>query len=246
MRELGTILAREENEFEGEESSGREENLGVAIMKAGKRSEYTARIAPAPVEKKQKAQASATRSPSLNVFAALERKNMDLRRAQKRSDAKNASLRTELASLQNKLYLVLAKRAQKATRNQEDQARALQVAGARPAPRADQDRADGDEKPFFYDAGRILGRISRLYGYSLLIAGIHSIFMSGVSLLPLTKWDGEEGVPRADVILVSLLLKLWICAGVSFESRERSVLTQIDSRKPSIHGILHSISLPPG
>ena len=90
----------------------------------------------------------------------------------------------------------------------------------RPMLRA-QDRAVGSAKPNFYGAGRILGRVSRLYGYSLLLSGISSLFVTGFSSLPLTKWDDKEGVPRADVVLVSVLLKLWVSAAVSIEGGAR-------------------------
>ena len=89
----------------------------------------------------------------------------------------------------------------------------LQVAGARPMAQA-QDHAAGGSKPYFYGAGRILGRVSRLYGYSGLLSGISFLFLSGFSSLPLTKWD-DKGVPRAHVELVSVLLMLWFSAGVS-------------------------------
>ena len=84
-----------------------------------------------------------------------------------------------------------------------------------------QDRAAGTGKPYFYGAGRILGRISMLYGYSLLISGIGSLFLSGFSSLPLTKWDDKDkgGVPRAHNELVSVLLNLWMAAAVSCLSR---------------------------
>ena len=70
-------------------------------------------------------------------------------------------------------------------------------------------RARGNAKPYFHGAGRILGRASRLYGYSILLSGFSSLFLSGFSSLPLTKWDDKGGVPQAHVGLVSVLLKLW-------------------------------------
>ena len=60
--------------------------------------------------------------------------------------------------------------------------------------------------------GHIIEQVSRLYGYALLIAGVDAIFLSGVSSLPLTKWDGE-GVPRADTLIVSSLLSCWASFG---------------------------------
>ena len=97
---------------------------------------------------------------------------------------------------------------------------ALGVADARSDAQA-RNRAAGTGKPYFYGAGRILGRVSRLYGYSLLLSGISSLFMSGFSSLPLTKWDDQDegGVPKAHNELVSVLLMLWISAGVSCLSR---------------------------
>ena len=80
---------------------------------------------------------------------------------------------------------------------------------------AQQGCADGFPKPTFYDAGRILGKTSRLYGYSFLHAGICSVFVSGVSSLPLTAWDDEGHVPKANVTLVSLFLFLWFAITVS-------------------------------
>ena len=104
--------------------------------------------------------------------------------------------------------------ADRAEANPEE--RALGVSGARPDARA-RNRAAGTGKPHFYGAGRILGRVSRLYGYSLLLSGISSLFVSGFSSLPLTKWDDKDkgGVPKAHVELVSVLLMLWITAAVS-------------------------------
>ena len=98
---------------------------------------------------------------------------------------------------------------------------AIRVAGARPGSRA-RNRAADSTKPYFYGAGRILGRVSRLYGYSMLVSGISSLFMSGISSLPLTKWDGKDkegGVPRPHVELVSIILMLWLSAAVSCLSR---------------------------
>ena len=89
------------------------------------------------------------------------------------------------------------------------------------APRVAGAHAAGTGKPYFYGAGRILGRVSRLYGYSLLLSGISSLFLSGFSSLPLTNWDDKDkgGVPRAHVELVSVLLMLWLGAAVSCLSR---------------------------
>ena len=56
--------------------------------------------------------------------------------------------------------------------------------------------------------GRVLEQVSKIYGYSFLVSAIDGIFISGISLLPLTNWDGE-GVPRADVFVVSLTLGVW-------------------------------------
>ena len=102
----------------------------------------------------------------------------------------------------------------------EPEERALGVTDARSDARA-RNRAAGTGKPYFYGAGRILGRVSRLYGYSLLLSGISSLFMSGFSSLPLTKWDDKDngGIPRAHNALVSVLLNLWLSAGVSSVSR---------------------------
>ena len=82
-------------------------------------------------------------------------------------------------------------------------------------------RARGNAKPYFHGAGRILGRVSRLYGYSLLVSGISSLFVTGFSSLPLTKWDDEDkvGVPKAHNELVSVLLMLWWAVTVSCLSR---------------------------
>ena len=64
-------------------------------------------------------------------------------------------------------------------------------------------------------AGRIVEQLSKLFGYSFLISSVCSIFVSGISSLPLTKWDDKDIVPHADVALVSVLLALWIGVGVS-------------------------------
>ena len=97
---------------------------------------------------------------------------------------------------------------------------ALGVADARSDAQA-RNRATGTGKPYFYETGRILGRVSRLYGYSLLLSGISTLFQLGFSSLPLTKWEDKDkgGVPRAHNELVSVLLMLWIAAGVSCLSR---------------------------
>ena len=63
----------------------------------------------------------------------------------------------------------------------------------------------------------MLGRICWLYGYSIFLSGATSLFVSGFSSLPLTKWDDKDGVPRADVGLVSVLLHLWLGVAVSDE-----------------------------
>ena len=57
--------------------------------------------------------------------------------------------------------------------------------------------------------GRIVEQCSRLYGYAFLISGIDSIFLVGVSSLPLTKWDDDD-VPHADTFAVSALLGTWL------------------------------------
>ena len=97
---------------------------------------------------------------------------------------------------------------------------ALGVADARSHARA-RNRAAGTGKPYFYETGRILGRVSRLYGYSLLLSGISTLFQFGFSSLPLTKWEDKDkgGVPRAHNELVSVLLMLWFSACVSWLSR---------------------------
>ena len=97
---------------------------------------------------------------------------------------------------------------------------ALRVANAQPASR-DQDRAAGSTKPYFYDTGRILGRISRLYGYALVISGCSSVFASAVSSLPLTDWGDDGGVPRANLGVVTMLIDLWSGVAVSDEGEAR-------------------------
>ena len=62
-----------------------------------------------------------------------------------------------------------------------------------------------------------MGQISRLYGYAILIAGVTAVAILGFSSLSLTRWDDEEAVPRADVGLVSVFLKLWLGVAVSQE-----------------------------
>ncbi len=97
------------------------------------------------------------------------------------------------------------------------EARTLQVA-APPAPSSvalDERSRITNWKPAFYATGRIVEKLSKLYGYAVLIAGISSIFLSGISSLPLTKWDNEEGVPHADVVVVNLLPLVWIGLAVS-------------------------------
>ena len=102
----------------------------------------------------------------------------------------------------------------------EPEERALGVADARSDAPA-RNRAVGTGKPYFYGAGRILGRVSRLYGYSMLLSGISSLFLSGFSSLPLTKWNDKDkgGVPKAHNELVPVLLMLWVGAGVSVDCR---------------------------
>ena len=50
----------------------------------------------------------------------------------------------------------------------------------------------------------VLEQVSRLYGYAILIAGIHAVLVSAISALPLTKWD-DVGVPRADIVVFYVL-----------------------------------------
>ena len=66
-----------------------------------------------------------------------------------------------------------------------------------------------------FTAGHLIEQLSRLYGYALLIAGIESIFIVCTSSLPLTKWN-DEGVPRANVFVVSTLLGIWLSTGLAF------------------------------
>ena len=63
----------------------------------------------------------------------------------------------------------------------------------------------GDRKPNFHNAGMIIGQVSRVYGYSLLISMFICLFLACFSSLPLTKWDDEDGLPRANVALVSYM-----------------------------------------
>ena len=95
------------------------------------------------------------------------------------------------------------------------------VAAARLAAAKARNRAAGTGKPYFYGAGRILGRVSRIYGYSTLLSGFSTLFLCAFSSLPLTKWDDKDkgGVPRAHVELVSVLLMLWIAPTVSCLSK---------------------------
>ena len=55
--------------------------------------------------------------------------------------------------------------------------------------------------------GRCIEQLSRLYGYALLMCGFNAVLLSGVSALPLTKWD-DKGVPRSDALVVSALVAL--------------------------------------
>ena len=66
------------------------------------------------------------------------------------------------------------------------------------------------------DFGRVIENVSRLYGYSGILSGINTIFVSAISLMPLTNWDDEQGVPRANVLLVSVLLVIWGSFAISF------------------------------
>ena len=71
------------------------------------------------------------------------------------------------------------------------------------------------------NGARVIEHVSRLYGYALLIAGVDAFFVTGVSSLPLTKWDSEF-VPHADIFVVSVLLGVWVA--VSRVERERKLV----------------------
>ena len=102
--------------------------------------------------------------------------------------------------------------------------------GAKVWPARGEERANLIAKPSFYHVGRIVEQVARIYGYSLLIAGICSFVMSGFSSLPWTKWDDKEGVPRAKVAMVSLLLELWIALGVSRSDSRPGESTRVLNR----------------
>ena len=68
------------------------------------------------------------------------------------------------------------------------------------------------------NGARVLEHTSRLYGYAILIAGVDAIHVTGVSSLPLTKWDGEF-VPHADNFVVSVVLGVWLAVS-GVESRD--------------------------
>ena len=102
--------------------------------------------------------------------------------------------------------------------NPEGRARVIAGAhsGAAVVQAPERQRAE-DEKPYFHDSGRIVGQVSRLYGYSVINAAFSSLFLCGFSSLPLTKWDDEDGLPKANVSLVSVFVTLWQFGAVSRE-----------------------------
>ena len=52
--------------------------------------------------------------------------------------------------------------------------------------------------PWNFSIGRYVENISRIYGMAAVQSGINVTFVLLVSILPLTKWNGD-GVPRTDV-----------------------------------------------
>ena len=43
--------------------------------------------------------------------------------------------------------------------------------------------------------GRVVEQLSKIYGYAILVSGLDSVVIIGVSTLPFTRWN-DEGVPQ--------------------------------------------------